>query len=101
MGSFLPGRESPLQSETPQDTLDMLVLRVLARQSRTPPGWFLGVVIAHELAHVLRPDAGHAENGLMGATLRPEAMPMFTAQEAQALRARLHDGVTVTALGAR
>jgi PadR family transcriptional regulator len=73
----------------------------LARHSKTPPGWFLGVVIAHELAHVLRPDAGHAENGLMSATLRPEAMPMFTAQEAQALRARLHDGVTVTALGAR
>jgi PadR family transcriptional regulator PadR len=73
----------------------------LARQSRTPPGWFLGVVIAHEIAHVLRPDAGHAENGLMAATLRPEATPMFTAQEAQALRVRLHDGVTVTALGAR
>jgi PadR family transcriptional regulator PadR len=73
----------------------------LARQSRTPPGWFLGVVIAHELAHVLRPDAGHAENGLMGATLRPEAMPMFTTQEARALRARLHDGVTSTAVGAR
>ena len=25
----MPGRESPLQSETPQGTLDMLVLRVL------------------------------------------------------------------------
>jgi hypothetical protein len=27
----VPARESPLQSETPQGTLDMLVLRVLER----------------------------------------------------------------------
>jgi len=73
----------------------------LARRYRTPPGWFLGVVIAHELGHILLPDAGHAENGLMRATLTPEATPMFTAREAQALRARLHNGVTLAALGAR
>jgi hypothetical protein len=41
------------------------------------------------------------ENGLMAPTLNPEAAPMFTARDAQALRARLHDAVTVTALGAR
>jgi len=73
----------------------------LARQSRTPPGWFLGVVIAHELAHVLLPSAGHADNGLMGARLSPEVPPMFTAREAYALRTRVQDGVTVAALGAR
>jgi PadR family transcriptional regulator PadR len=73
----------------------------LARRHRTPPGWFLGVVIAHELAHVLLPGAGHAEHGLMAATLSPEAMPMFTAREAQSIRARLHDERTFAALGAR
>lgn len=71
----------------------------LARHYRTAPGWFLGIVIAHELAHVLLPDAGHADHGLMGATLSPEATPAFTAQQAQSLRARLHGGV-MAALGA-
>jgi len=73
----------------------------LARHYRTPPGWFLGIVIAHEVAHVLLPDAGHADHGLMGATLSPQATPAFTAQQAQSLRARLHDGVTVAGLDAR
>ena len=73
----------------------------LARHYRTPPGWFLGIVIAHEVAHVLLPDAGHADSGLMGATLSPQAPPIFTAQQAQSLRARLHDGVTVAGLDAR
>lgn len=73
----------------------------LARHYRTPPGWFLGVVIAHEVAHVLLPDGGHADGGLMGATLSPQATPAFTAQQAQSLRARLHDGVTVAGLDAR
>jgi PadR family transcriptional regulator PadR len=71
----------------------------LARHNRTPPGWFLGIVIAHEIAHVLLPDAGHADTGLMRATLSPQATPAFTAQQAQSLRARLHGGV-MTALGA-
>jgi len=65
----------------------------LARHDRIPPGWFLGIVIAHEVAHVLLPDAGHADNGLMGARIDPETAPAFTAQQAQSLRARLHDGV--------
>ena len=73
----------------------------LARHDRTPSGWFLGVVIAHEVAHVLLPDGGHADGGLMGATLSPQATPAFTAQQAQSLRARLHDGVTVAGLDAR
>ncbi len=72
----------------------------LARHYRTPPGWFLGIVIAHEVAHVLLPDAGHTDHGLMGATLSPQATPAFTAQQAQSLRAHLRDGV-MAALGAR
>ena len=72
----------------------------LARHYRTPPGWFLGIVIAHEVAHVLLPDAGHAEDGLMAATLNPQATPAFTAQQAQSLRAGLR-GVVMSALGAR
>jgi PadR family transcriptional regulator, regulatory protein PadR len=73
----------------------------LARHDKTPPGWFLGMVIAHEVAHVLRPDAGHAESGLMGATLSPEATPAFTAQQAQSLRARLYDEMTLAGLDVR
>lgn len=73
--------------------------RALARQYGTPPGWFLGIVIAHEVAHVLLPDAGHADDGLMAATLNPEATPAFTAQQAQSLRAALRSRV-MSALGA-
>ena len=73
----------------------------LARRYKTPPGWFLGVVMAHEVGHVLLPDRGHSENGLMAASLSPEAAPMFSAREAQSLRAHLHEAVTVAALDAR
>ena len=74
--------------------------RALALHYRTPPGRFLGIVIAHEVAHVLLPDAGHAGGGLMAATVNPEATPAFTAQQAQSLRAALGGGV-MSALGAR
>ena len=43
MGSLVPGRESPLQSETPQGTLDMLVLRVLV----------MGPAHGHTIAHAI------------------------------------------------
>jgi PadR family transcriptional regulator, regulatory protein PadR len=39
----MPGRESPLQSETPQGTLDMLVLRVLV----------VGAAHGHTIAHAI------------------------------------------------
>ena len=39
----MPGRESPLQSETPQGTLDMLVLRVLV----------MGPAHGHTIAHAI------------------------------------------------
>ena len=39
----MPGRESPLQSETPQGTLDMLVLRVLV----------VGPAHGHTIAHAI------------------------------------------------
>ena len=39
----MPGRESPLQSETPSGTLDMLVLRVLV----------LGPAHGHTIAHAI------------------------------------------------
>ena len=39
----MPGRESPLQSETPQGTLDMLVLRVLVT----------GPAHGHTIAHAI------------------------------------------------
>ena len=39
----MPGRESPIQSETPQGTLDMLVLRVLV----------MGAAHGHTIAHAI------------------------------------------------
>jgi len=39
----VPGRESPLQSETPQVTLDMLVFRVLV----------MGAAHGHTVAHAI------------------------------------------------
>jgi transcriptional regulator len=39
----VPGRESPLQSETPQGTLDMLVLKVL----------MMGAAHGHTIAHAI------------------------------------------------
>jgi hypothetical protein len=66
-------------------------VHALARAHRAEPGWFLGVVIAHELAHVLLPRAGHADAGVMAGMLSPDPRmaPAFTPREAQQLRARL------------
>jgi len=63
----------------------------LARFHGVQPGWFLGVVIAHELVHVLLPRAGHTSDGVMARALRPDpAVPAaFTRMEAQSLRDRL------------
>lgn len=70
----------------------------LARSRGAQPGWFLGVVMAHELAHVLLPRAGHADTGVMAGALSPDPVveSVFTRAEAQALRERLH-GETVLA----
>jgi hypothetical protein len=63
----------------------------MALSQRVQPGWFLGVVIAHELAHVLLPDLHHTPAGVMAATLGPDprVLPIFTGQEARLMRARL------------
>ena len=63
----------------------------LALGKRAQPGWFLGDVIAHEITHVLLPDIGHTQSGVMAAALRPDPQhpPAFTSGEARALRARL------------
>jgi len=69
----------------------------LAREHGVQPGWFMGVVIAHELVHVLLPRAGHAVDGLMARSLRPDpAVPAaFTRMEGQALRVRLRGETTL------
>ena len=66
-------------------------IHALARYHGVQPGWFLGVVVAHELAHVLRPEAGHADTGIMARSLSPDPKvpPAFTREEARALRERL------------
>jgi len=69
----------------------------LALDRRVQPGWFLGVVIAHELAHVLLPHTRHTTTGVMAATLGPDPTvpPTFTGQEARAMRARLGGEATL------
>ena len=68
-------------------------VHVLARERGVKPGWFLGVVIAHELAHVLLP-AGHSDAGVMLRTLSPDPprVPTFPRDEARLMRERLGEG---------
>jgi len=63
----------------------------LARAHSVQPGWFLGVVLVHELTHVLLPRAGHAEAGVMAASLSPEPKrpAAFSLQEVRQLQDRL------------
>jgi hypothetical protein len=65
-------------------------VHALARNHNVEPGWFLGVVIAHELAHVLLP-AGHSDSGVMAPALRPDPKraSAFSRDEAYELRERL------------
>jgi len=69
----------------------------LARLHDVQPGWFLGVVIAHELVHVLLPRAGHTGAGVMARSLRPDPTrpAVFTRGEAQSLRDRLRSETTL------
>ena len=68
-------------------------VHALARSHGVQPGWFLGVVMAHELAHVLLP-GGHSDTGVMLKTLSPDPprLPAFTRDEARLLRERLDEG---------
>ena len=70
----------------------------LARSHGVQPGWFLGMVMVHELVHVLLPRAGHANTGVMARALSPDPRgPVaFTREESQALRERLR-GETILA----
>ena len=72
-------------------------VHALAREHGVQPGWFLGVVIAHELVHVLLPRAGHTGDGVMARSLRPDpTIPAaFTRMEGQALRVRLSGETTL------
>jgi hypothetical protein len=72
-------------------------IRALATDHRVQPGWFLGVVMVHELAHVLQPQAGHADSGIMARSLSPDpkVLPAFTREEARALRERLGEETTM------
>jgi hypothetical protein len=74
-------------------------VHALARSHGAAPGWFLGVVIAHELTHVLLPRAGHTHEGVMAAALSPDPRtpPAFTREHAALMRARL-GGQTLLAL---
>jgi hypothetical protein len=74
-------------------------VEAVARSRGVQPGWFLGVVMTHELAHVLLPHAGHSDAGLMAPSLSPDPKvpPAFTRQEARVLREQLR-GETMLAL---
>jgi hypothetical protein len=69
----------------------------LARLHGVQPGWFLGVVIAHELVHVLLPLAPHTGDGVMKRTLSPDPKvpAAFSRTEAQSLRDRLRGETTL------
>jgi hypothetical protein len=64
----------------------------LARDRGVQPGWFLGVVLAHELTHVLLPRARHAEAGVMAASLSPDPKrpSAFSLEEIRQLQDRLN-----------
>ena len=72
-------------------------VHALAREHGVQPGWFLGVVIAHELVHVLLPRAGHTGDGVMARSLTPDPKvpAAFTRTEGQALRVRLRGEPTL------
>jgi hypothetical protein len=63
----------------------------LARHLGVDPADALGVVIAHELGHLLLPDAGHSATGLMqsGYSLGNSSARRFTPAEGDAIRQRL------------
>jgi hypothetical protein len=66
-------------------------VQAVARSRGVEPGWFLGVVIAHELGHVLLQGAAHTDSGVMARALSPDPKvpPAFTQQQARSLRSRL------------
>lgn len=74
-------------------------IHALARAHKVQPGWFLGVVIAHEAGHILLPRTGHADAGMMAAALSPDpkSPPEFTREEARWLRDRLDSDTTLAA----
>ena len=78
-------------------------VETLALRRNIQPGWFLGVVIAHELTHVLLPESGHTPTGVMASVLAPDPKePLtFTADEGRAMRARLSGETTLARLGIR
>lgn len=64
--------------------------RSASRQGRDEGG-LLGVVLAHEIGHVLLPGAGHSPTGIMQASveLRMLAPLRFTDQQSESMRGRL------------
>lgn len=75
-------------------------VHALAHQNDLRPGWLLGLVIAHELVHVLLPASGHSDAGVMASVLKPRARlpPPLVARDAEALRARVRGGTALAQL---
>jgi len=66
-------------------------IRDVARSQRNVPVLF-GRVLAHEIGHLILPDAGHSETGIMRADLSsagPIVDPGFTPSQAESIRRRL------------
>ena len=70
--------------------------RVLAHATRSAsdPGVVLGLVLAHEIGHVLLPEYSHASSGLMRAEWngRIVAIPGFLPEQAATIRTTLETG---------
>ena len=102
----VPGRDPILGFAVPSANrvyvyYDRVETQALSRNIR--PGWFLGVVIAHELAHVLLPGSRHTPTGVMAAVLSPDPAKgsTFTNEEGRAMRARLGGEMALAGLGVR
>jgi hypothetical protein len=74
----------------------------LAARNGRDLGSVLGRVLAHEIGHLVLPEYGHSETGLMtaGLDLRPNADAAFTLEQTAAIRGRLTNQGTVTASSA-
>jgi len=76
-------------------------LHVSASRQGRDQGGLLGVVLAHEIGHVLLPGARHSSTGIMqaGIEIRIPGLPRFTDQQGEAMREHLRQAPDVTVAG--
>jgi hypothetical protein len=91
--AFAPEGEEGGRGRTAFILMDRLSANIDDR--RTPFGWLLGQVMAHEVGHLLLPVNSHAATGIMRPSMGAAAFatrPAFTKEEAALIRRRLSNG---------